>query len=120
LTSRKWRYASSGKACLFHILEAAQARGKILIPAISATVYWCPSRGLGLAAVFYDVDPRDLNPSLESAAFLAHSGEIGQALVPSLYGNPADLAGFESACRAHGVFVIDDAARVSGLNSMGG
>ena len=107
-------YASSGRWALIHILEAKQLRGKILIPAfICDSVNEVLIRE-GFTPCFYDIDEKDLNPSVDSLKKGLEREKPVAVVVPSLYGNPADLIDIERVCRDRQVFMIDDAAQSFG------
>lgn len=119
LTGKKWQYASSGKACLFHILKALHVKGKILLPAYACDSILVPVRILNLEPVFYDVDICDLNPDIHSISKLALEFDIKTLLVVSLYGNPANLEEIETFCHKYDIKLIDDAAQSFGASLNG-
>ncbi|MGB6241447.1 MAG: DegT/DnrJ/EryC1/StrS family aminotransferase [Castellaniella sp.] len=114
LTGRHWTYAVSGKAAIYHCLRAMNVSGAVVVPIYACESILVPIRGLGLEPVFADIDPDDLNLSFESFVSIVSQRPIDAVVVPSLYGNPADLGRFEAFCRDHGVVMIDDAAQSMG------
>lgn len=119
LTGKRWHYASSGKACLFHILKALHIKGKILLPAYACDSLLVPVRKLKLEPVFYDADLRDLNPDFDSVSRLALQFDIKAVIVVSLYGHPAALEKIEAFCSERGIKMIDDAAQSFGSSLNG-
>jgi hypothetical protein len=113
-TRKSWQYASSGKACIHHILRALGGEGKILVPAYACQSILVPVRRLGLQPVYYDLDVEDLNGSVESIQAISTKEKAHIVLVASLYGNPANLIQIERFCRDQGLLLIDDAAQSFG------
>jgi dTDP-4-amino-4,6-dideoxygalactose transaminase len=113
MTGKSWHYSASGRASIYQILKPLSI-SRVLIP-----VYVCPSlliplRKLDIIPIFYDIDQVDLNPSLESIQRLSRLHHVEAVVVPSLYGNPADLAAIEAYCKEQNIFMIDDAAQSFG------
>ena len=84
--------------------------------------YTCPSlpEGIsasGLRAVGVDVGS-DLNVAPAELAAAMDSDTLA-AVVPHMYGCPARIEEMENACRAKGVYLIDDAAQVVGVATGG-
>src|SRR5947209_12403354 len=109
-TGKTWQYAASGRAALFHILRGFDVRERLLVPGYICDTVLEPLRRLGIAPVFYDVDARDLNGTLDSI----RQHNVRTVLAASLYGNPADLAAMERFCREQDRVLIDDAAQSFG------
>ena len=67
---------------------------------------------IGARPVFVEIDPATLVMSLPALqAILA--GTVVKAVIPvHLYGHPADMPGIMALCRAAGVVVIEDCARL--------
>jgi dTDP-4-amino-4,6-dideoxygalactose transaminase len=113
LTGKQWIYAATGRASIYHILKGKDIK-RILLPAYLCKTVLEPLRKLNIEPVYYDIDSEDLNPSYESFVTLAEKYDIKAVLVPSLYGNPADLVSFEQYCKENNIFMIDDAAQSFG------
>lgn len=113
-TGRRWTYAASGKAAIYHCLRAYSVSAAVVVPVYACASILAPLRALGLEPVFADIDPDDLNLSFEAFVAIASRRRIGAVIVPSLYGNPARLDCFEGFCREHGIVMIDDAAQSFG------
>lgn len=114
LTGKDQKYASMGRHALYHILKSGNISGKILVPAYICDTVLIPISKLGLTPVFYDLDPQDLNPCLESIKELSVKHGVKTILAASMYGNSADLTAIETYCRENGLFLIDDAAQSFG------
>ncbi len=112
-TGKEWQYASSGKSALYHILKAQKIH-TILLPVYICQSVLEPIRKLNIKPLYYDIDPQDLNASVESIQYWVHKEKIEALLVASMYGNPADMTAIESLCKAKGIFLIDDAAQSFG------
>ena len=103
-----------GRHALFHLLKSLSIRGPLMLPAYLCESVLEATRRLGIEVVFYDLEPTDLNASLESIDFLARKFSCEAVLVASMYGNPADLTRIESYCAETGILLIDDAAQSFG------
>ncbi len=113
-TGREFQYAALGRASFYHLLKALGVKDKILIP-----TYICDSilqslTALNIQPVYYDIDPQDLNGSLESVKVLSDKYSVKAVLVASLYGNPADMTEIEKFCQEKGIILIDDGAQSFG------
>lgn len=117
MTGKEFRYAAKGRYAIEHILREYKDRGNtILLPA-----YFCPSvleviKRLNLSYEFYDLDLQDLNPSFFSIERMLYknSEKIRAVIVPSFYGNPADLQAILEVCKRYKVPMLDDAAQSFG------
>lgn len=116
LTGRGFEYASRGRYSIGHILATYCSEGDaVLIPA-----YFCPTikdaeKLIKVNYIYYDIDLEDLNPSANSINIqLSLHKEIKVVVVPSYYGNPANLTMIEKICQDYGVAMIDDAAQSFG------
>lgn len=117
---QNWQYASSGKAALYQVLRSHQIQGSVALPVFACESMLRPIEALGLKAVFFDIDPQDLNPSTQSLKeLLASDPTIGAVLFPSYYGLAADLPGAEAICKEFGVKLIDDGAQSLGTTLKG-
>ena len=106
-------YAYKGRYAFHQILGAYKVK-KVAIPGyICYSVVEVVHKSVEI--VLYDIDETDLNPSADSLEqLLAQDDSIQAVLVPSLYGNPADLERFEQICLHYKVLMIDDAAQACG------
>ena len=119
LTINNTLYASKGRYALMHILNSLSEIDSILLPA-----YLCESVlntvvQLGIKHYFYDLDPEDLNASLDSIKFIIDNTEAKAVFVASMYGNPANLIEIEQFCKSKNIFLIDDAAQSFGAELNG-
>lgn len=113
LGKRPLHYAAAGRYAFFHILKAYNIC-RIYIPNLLCVSVLQPMRELGVEFITYDIDPLDLNPSFESFAKQFVNEKADAVIVPSFYGNPADLTRFEEYAKQHGIVLIDDAAQSFG------
>lgn len=117
MMGKKFQYAAKGRYAIEHILKEYCGKGKkVLLPA-----YFCSSvlevlSRLGLSYEFYDLDITDLNPSASSIEKVLNinSHQICAVIVPSFYGNPADLSAIWEVCKKYEVVMLDDAAQSFG------
>ena len=115
-----WHYASSGKACLYQILNQFQNIKEVALPSYLCSSLLIPLRALNIEFHFYDVDPNDLNPCLKSLQKILDKYPTIQAVVcPSLYGLPADLIQAEKLCQAKNILLVDDGAQSFGAKLEG-
>ncbi|MCI9136011.1 MAG: hypothetical protein HFH48_00355 [Lachnospiraceae bacterium] len=115
---KRLQYASMGRFGIYHILRALKESG-FISNGVMMPVYACDSidfavRKAGFRPVCYDICGEDLNGDLESIKKTAADSGSKILLLPSLYGNPADLAEAENFCKKAGVFMIDDGAQSFG------
>lgn len=64
--------------------------------------------------MYCDIDIEDLNISYESLVEKYNYSKASCVIVPSLYGNPANLSKIEKFCREHNIYMIDDSAQSFG------
>lgn len=114
LFDKKLHYAANGRSALYKIILANKGWTKMLIPTYVCASVLIPLRKAKVEPVFYDIDSDDLNGSLESLESVAGKHAVQAALLPSMYGNPADLERAELLCRDKGIYLIDDAAQSFG------
>jgi hypothetical protein len=114
LTGKNYRYASMGRHALFHLLKSQIIQGPLLLPAYLCKTVLDSVRRLDFEVVFYDIDPVDLNASIESIDFLASKYNCDALVVASMYGNPADMINIERYCADSNIVLIDDAAQSYG------
>lgn len=116
LFHRPLHYAANGRSALHHMLLAHPDWRKMLVPTYVCATVLLPLRRARVEPVFYDLDPRDLNGDLASMEQLATQHDVPAVLLPSMYGNPADLQRAQALCRRLGLFLIDDAAQSFGAS----
>lgn len=114
LTEKQFRYASRGRHAIYHALKALNVNKGVIIPA-----YACPTikdavDAAGLPCYFCDIQESDLNISYESFVQVHKETGADCVIVPSLYGNPADLQSFWVYCKENNIKLIDDAAQSFG------
>lgn len=63
---------------------------------------------------YIDIDPKDFNISIISLIKACNKNKIVAVIVPSVYGNPANLVEIEKFCQENDVIMIDDAAQSFG------
>ncbi len=116
LLGKPLHYAANGRSALLHIALAHPQWRKMLIPTYVCATVLTPLRKVGIEPVFFDLDPQDLNGDLVSLEQQAvrHGGQA--VLLPSMYGNPADLKRAQELCSRLGLFLIDDAAQSFGAS----
>ncbi|MFL9923601.1 DegT/DnrJ/EryC1/StrS family aminotransferase [Herbaspirillum lusitanum] len=96
------------------------ARTQVLVPA-----YVCPIVVQSIAASGLDPVPLeiadDLNllPAAVAQALDEHGGNTLAVVAPHMFGCPARIAEIEALCRSAGVFLIDDAAQLAGIEQEG-
>lgn len=115
---KKLQYASMGRFGIYHILKSIDINSLknhyVMIP-----VYACSSipfavRKAGFVPVYYDITPEDLNGDIESIIELHSQTNSSILILPSLYGNPADLETVQNFCQKENIYLIDDAAQAFG------
>lgn len=112
---KEYHYYSRGRHAIFHALQALSVTGTVVMPA-----YACPTikQSILKASLKYiccDIDPDDMNISFYDFKRLYEANnDIECVIVPSLYGNPADLISFEKFCQEHSIKMIDDSAQSYG------
>jgi len=110
-TGKKWQYASSGKAALYHCLQSLNIEGTVLIPTYVCDSILKPIERSGLTYICYDVSMDDLNVNLEDLEYKIKNNEVSCVVIASMYGNPANMTMVEVLCRKYNVLLIDDAAQ---------
>ncbi len=114
LFGRTLQYAPNGRSALYRIIAANRGWTKLLLPTYLCSSVLIPLRKAGVEPIFYDINPDDLNGDLDSLEHLAEKHSVRAALLPSMYGNPADMERAEELCRRKGIYLIDDAAQSFG------
>jgi len=114
--SKKITRLTSGKACLYHVLKEWKATNKnIVVP-----YYICEDviqivRQQTKNLFFCDIDLTDLNISLSSLKKMSKEIKIDIVIVPSLYGNCADIINIERFCKENKIKLINDCAQCFGI-----
>jgi len=110
------RYAPKARYAIVNILKDVPNLKCVALPS-----YMCgivpkiiKSNLKNCKILYYKNNLSDLNPSLYSFKKLVKSVDIDAVIVPSLYGQAADLMGFEKFCKEENIFMIDDAAQSFG------
>lgn len=121
--NKSLQYASMGRFGIYHILKAftdEKTYGKTVMMPVYAceSIAWAIKKA-GYSPIYYDICPEDFNGSLECIQKIARESGSKILLLPSLYGNPADLVNAEKFCRKEGIFLIDDAAQAFGASLEG-
>jgi DegT/DnrJ/EryC1/StrS aminotransferase family len=114
--SRRLRYAANGRSALYRIIAAHPDWTRMLLPTYLCASVLIPLRKARIEPIFYDIHREDLNGNLSSLEQLADKYGVRAALLPSMYGNPADLVQAEELCRRKGIVLIDDAAQSFGAS----
>lgn len=110
-TGKEWRYASSGKAALYHCLNSLGVKGKILIPTFVCESILHPLKRMNLSYICYDINSENLNVNITDLEKKINENNIDCVIVASMYGNPAGLVEVENICKKHQILMIDDAAQ---------
>ncbi len=114
LFNKKYQYASRGRHSIYHILKSLKINGTVVVPLYSCPTIRVAVENAGCKCVFCDIDIEDLNISFDSFKKISANMKIDCVIVPSLYGNPANLARFEEYCREQSIYMIDDGAQSFG------
>ena len=114
LFKKRLHYAANGRSALYRLIAANRGWTRMLLPTYLCSSVLIPLRKANIEPIFYDINPKDLNGDLESLEYLADKHDVRVALLPSMYGNPADLDRAEELCRRKGIYLIDDAAQSFG------
>lgn len=114
LLNKQLHYAANGRSALYQIILAHPGWNRMLVPTYVCASVLIPLRKANIEPIFYDIHPDDLNGDLESLEFMAEKYAVHAALLPSMYGNPADLERAEELGRSKGIYLIDDAAQSFG------
>lgn len=115
MLNKRMHYVSKGRYAIVHILKSQGiCDGKVLISS-----YMCPTvdntlRHYGYEVDYYDIEAIDLNPNLDDIASRCEQSKPEAIIVPSMYGNPADLLRINNYCDKHQIIMIDDAAQSFG------
>ncbi len=122
ITGKKFSYSPRGRYAIMHMLRSVCKEGDvIMLPAYFCHSILEPVNRLKLKLLFYDLDYEDLNPSVKSIEQILQRREskVSAILVPSFYGNPANLEKIASVCRRYDIMMIDDAAQSFGAKLEG-
>jgi hypothetical protein len=111
----KINYANAGKTAIYFILKSFNLNNaNILIPYYLCSSVESAIKKSGNNVLYADIDLNDLNISLGSIKKMSEKYTIGAVLVPSLYGNPANLEEIVIFCKQQNILMIDDAAQAFG------
>lgn len=108
-------YAPLGRVAILKICkEYHKPNTKIILP-----VYICESVKKILIEnsfilEYCDINIDDLNPCIDSISKIINENEISIVIVPSMYGNAADLINIYKLCLKNNIKMIDDAAQSAG------
>ncbi len=117
---KKVMFSYRGRYAIKRIVEAflqadPENRKGVLMPAYMCDSVYEQVRTQGANVYFADIDISDLNISCASvSSILENNKDILCVIVPSLYGNPADILSIGKICADHNVALIDDAAQAWG------
>lgn len=117
MTGKEFKYAAKGRYAIEHILKnLVKGDEKVLLPAYFCLSILEPLHRLNLDYELYDLDINDLNPSISSIERILERDreQIRVVIVPSFYGNPANLSEIWNVCKKYGVVMLDDAAQSFG------
>lgn len=114
LLGKELQYATRGRHAIFHILKALRICRGVIIPAYSCPTIRTAIEAANLPYYYCDISEQDLNIDFESFIKVHQRTNADCVIVPSLYGNPANLEAIEEYCQQHGVKMIDDAAQSFG------
>ena len=114
-------YAMRGRFSIRNIVKnmlenAPTGKNGVILPAYLCESVYYGLRELNIELFYADIDERDLNISVESINSIVQreNEKILCVIVPSLYGNPANLIEIEEYCRKNEILMIDDAAQAWG------
>lgn len=116
---KELHYASKGRNCLFHILQALNVKGPVLLPVYCCSTVLDAIKRLGLKYFFYDIKEEDCNADFKSIQSLILSKSPDCVVAVSMYGNPCCLPELECLCKNKGIALIDDAAQSVGAEIEG-
>lgn len=116
ITGKSYIYTSRGRHALYHILKSLKVKGPVIVPCYSCRSISLAVSNAGLKCVYCDIDIEDLNISFNSFISVQRATGADCVIVPSLYGNPADLVRFEEYCHSNNIRIIDDAAQSFGAS----
>lgn len=118
-TGKKYTYYSRGRHAIYHALKSLNAKGGVILPLYSCHTISDAVERAGLECVYCDISEKDLNIDFQSFAEVQKKTDAKCVIVPSLYGNPAQIDKIEAYCKENGVFLIDDSAQSFGA-TLGG
>lgn len=91
---------------------------EVLVPSLSFVATANAVRYVGAEPVFVDIDPATW--CLDPSAIARHVSPRTKAIIPvHLYGHPADMDAIVAIARAHGLWVVEDAAEAFGATYNG-
>ena len=111
---KNFRYASKGRWAIYHILQSLKIKRGLLLPAYFCETIFSVLNMIEVPYQFYDLNLADLNPNSNSIERKLALTGYDAVLVPSFYGNAADLPQISAICEKYGAKMIDDAAQSFG------
>jgi len=93
----------------------ARSVGRVALPAYTCWDVGTAVQSAGATASYFDIDPDDLTPDLESFESALRGG-VAAAVVSPLYGYPVSWDEIRKLCGAHGCVLIEDAAQGHGMS----
>lgn len=113
-TGRNYTYYSRGRHAIYHALKSLNVKGGVILPLYSCHTISDAVERAGLECVYCDISEKDLNIDFQSFIEVQKKTGAKCVIVPSLYGNPAQLDRIEAYCKENGIFLIDDSAQSFG------
>lgn len=110
---KKLIYASKGRYAIYHILKSLDIHGIIMIPVFACESIKYAVEKAGCSCRYYDICVDDLNGDILSIKNM-YDKNVKGIIIPSLFGNPANIVEIEKFCRDKKIFMIDDAAQSFG------
>jgi perosamine synthetase len=106
---------SNGTAALVAIMYAhgIGPGDEVIVPAFSFFATASCVMAVGARPIFADIDPDTycLSPAAAAACITPRTAAI---MPVHLYGQPADMRGFEALCKQHNLLLLEDAAQAHG------
>lgn len=110
---KKLTYASKGRYGIYHILKSLNIKGSVMMPVFACDSIKYAIEKAGCLCKYYDISLEDLNGDISSIKKM-YDKKVSCIIVPSLFGNPANIMEVEKFCRDKNIFMIDDAAQALG------
>lgn len=114
--NKPMHYSACGKSSLYAILKANNIgkKDEVILPCYCCESVAYPVRKAGARPVLADIDPSDLNISSDSIAELI-TPNTKAVIVPSLYGNPANILEIQKIVGEE-LLIINDLAQGYGAS----
>lgn len=106
-------YASKGRYGIYHIIKSLNIKGIVMMPVFACDSIKYSIKKAGCTCRYYDISLEDLNGDISSIKKM-YDKNVSCIIVPSLFGNPANVIEIEKFCRDTNVYMIDDAAQAFG------